>query len=151
MRELPRHLASLAHGAGGRSRTHIFFGRNEAPSPLDHTGVTEYHRDGVIGRRERTCTSTLSVINRLLKLFKLRAEICLEPSRGLEPPTSTLRKSCSTKLSYDGINGAGDRSRTCDIHITSVALCQLSYTGIKMAGQVGVEPTLAVLETAVLP
>ena len=71
MRELPRHLASLAHGAGGRSRTNIFFGRNEAPSPLDHTGVVEYHRDRV-----------------------------LVGARGLAPLPYRLSTDCSSYLSY---------------------------------------------------
>ncbi len=49
-----------------------------------------------------------------------------------EHATPWSQTRCSTKLSYiPSCDGAGDRSRTHDLLITSQLLYQLSYTGIK--------------------
>ena len=81
---------------------------------------------------------------------------------GIEPMTSPLPRECSTteplerfntifkkiKNVYLGRekNGAGDKIRTCDIHLGRVALYQLSYAriglfGKKMVEREGFEPS----------
>lgn len=39
------------------------------------------------------------------------------------------------------VNGATDRERSCNIYITSVALYQLSYSGIILVPEEGFEPS----------
>ena len=60
---------------------------------------------------------------------------------GIEPMTSPLPRECSTTEPLEHFkdqikniwveNGAGDKIRTCDIHLGRVALYQLSYARIE--------------------
>ena len=46
------------------------------------------------------------------------------------PPGNATTPSGLASLSYRRLIGAGDRSRTCDLPITSGLLCHLSYAGV---------------------
>ncbi len=65
---------------------------------------------------------------------------------GFEPPNPEGADLQSAAFSHFATppllnkNGAGDRSRTHDLLITSQLLYQLSYTGINMVAQDGIEP-----------
>ena len=51
-------------------------------------------------------------------------------SSGLEPPTSRLSGVCSNQLSYEPVDGGGNRDRTDDPLLAGQVLYQLSYTPI---------------------
>ena len=51
-------------------------------------------------------------------------------SNGLGPSTSRLSGVCSNQLSYEPIDGGGNRVRTDDFLLAGQALYQLSYTPI---------------------
>ena len=51
-------------------------------------------------------------------------------SSGLEPPTSRLSGVCSNQLSYEPVDGGGNRVRTDDPLLAGQVLYQLSYTPI---------------------
>ena len=65
----------------------------------------------------------------------------LVSAEGFEPSTHALEGRCSIQLSYAPILefGAGDRTRTYNLLITSQLLYQLSHTSI-LAGITGLEP-----------
>ena len=54
-------------------------------------------------------------------------------SNGLGPSTSRLSGVCSNQLSYEPINGGGNRVRTDDPLLAGQVLYQLSYTPIYFA------------------
>ena len=54
--------------------------------------------------------------------------VALVGSSGLEPPTSRLSGVCSNLLSYDPVDGGGNRIRTGDPLLAGQVLYQLSYT-----------------------
>ena len=62
-------------------------------------------------------------------------------TEGFEPSTHALEGRCSIQLSYAPTLefGAGDRTRTYNLLITSQLLYQLSHTSI-LAGITGLEP-----------
>ncbi|EAZ84464.1 hypothetical protein BB14905_20885 [Bacillus sp. B14905] len=67
---------------------------------------------------------------------------------GFEPPNPKERiyspPRLATSLPLQGNNGAGDRSRTHDLLITSQLLYQLSYTGNKkITVPTGIEPAIS--------
>ena len=61
---------------------------------------------------------------------KKRRQAELVGSSGLEPPTSRLSGVCSNQLSYEPIDGGGNRVRTDDPLLAGQVLYQLSYTPI---------------------
>ena len=65
---------------------------------------------------------------------------------GLEPATPCVTGRYSNQLNYHSVTGAGTKSRTRDLLITSQLLYQLSYTG-KLVGVVGFEPTTSWSQT----
>ena len=53
-------------------------------------------------------------------------------SNGLGPSTSRLSGVCSNQLSYEPINGGGNRVRTDDPLLAGQVLYQLSYTPVSL-------------------
>ena len=64
------------------------------------------------------------------RVFPLAVFTALVGSSGLEPPTSRLSGVCSNLLSYDPVDGGGNRIRTDDPLLAGQVLYQLSYTPI---------------------
>ena len=63
-------------------------------------------------------------------IFKMVEGDGFEPPNPKERIYSPPRLATSLPLHYKIVNGAGERSRTLDLLITSQLLYQLSYTGI---------------------
>ena len=64
----------------------------------------------------------------------------MERATGIEPAKSTLATLCLSTRPHPLMFGRGDRSRTYNLNIQSVALRQLSHSPKSLAGKAGVGP-----------
>lgn len=109
-RTLPHFLKKLSGGL------HTAF-------PLPAT-VQDANRE-YSGGHDRIRTYMVRICNPLLRL-SATCPYCLERHAGLEPATFCLASRCTTNCTNTALFGAGCRNRTDDIHVTKVALYQLS-------------------------
>ena len=89
----------------------------------------------------------LSLLNRVGTALSPIVPFRVVGSNGLGPSTSRLSGVCSNQLSYEPINGGGNRVRTDDPLLAGQVLYQLSYTPIKQTPSFFSKESISLLKT----